>query len=269
MLNRVLAVCLLGLVASLFMACDDGDTAKESTKSSREFAQSEAKTKQCAISLLTSTCSADNQSIIDVKCDGVSLTVDAPCPSGTKCITINEIVGPVAYCVPANDVPECVVSSCDASLNTKIKRCEGGKFKVEDCGSGEVCRVSGKDAADKDLGAKCEKKYDGSSQPEEEDLDPCKQAGHGQISADACSADNKQAIYTCSDGFVITETCHPTKCEVANLRTTFKSWAEEATYDDLKTTFNMMASAMPDKDLHACHLNSILEMLKVVIKWVK
>lgn len=253
-------LCTLAALLSAGLAlsaCDDGDKSTSDAYSAREAAAANAGGKSCSINLVTGTCSADKLSIASISCDGQTVGTNVSCPPGTQCITIDEGIGNVAYCVLAEDVPECVISTCNGQDNKQLKDCVNGKWANKTCGKDQVCRQVGKDAKGNDLAAKCVDRPAESSITEENELDVCAKSGYGRVESSKCSADLKQSIYTCNGGHVITETCYPYQCETANL----KKMLEDAIADNpaLGIILSQYVAIAPTQDMHGCHLKTALQ----------
>lgn len=269
-MKKILLPLSIALIAPLFFlsACDSDDASDLSSKSAREIAQAQASAAKCSVSLMSGACSTDGLSIASVKCNGVDLTIasaDLACPMGTKCVVLDEGIGLMPYCVPADETPECVISICDAEDSAKIKKCVNSKFSVESCAADEVCRVGGKSDAGKDLAASCVKKPSTDPKEAEDNYDPCKTSGHTATVGDACSADDKIALYTCEDGFIMAENCYPYDCQNVNPKQTIASWADDTNDFAIKAVITTMAAVMPDKDVHGCNIKAALDLMKSVL----
>lgn len=263
-MKRRLLPLSLALIAPLFFmsACSEEDPL---SKSAREIASAQAKAQNCSVSLMTGSCSADGSNIATIKCNGIELSINDSCPADTKCVEINEGIGIMPYCVPLDAAPECIISTCDPQESNKLKACVDGKYVSKSCGADEVCRVGGKSDAGKDLAAACEKKPTvNASEPKdaEDDMDPCKTAGHIKTIQDACSIEGEIAIYTCEDGYVMMENCYPFDCEAVNPRQVINAWIDESNDADMKLILKLVAASLPDKDMHGCNLSAMLEMMK-------
>ncbi len=236
----------------LLLACDDGS---KDEFEPRVRALEGVQKKGCFISLVTSECKDNNVTMYKVKCSGESVGGEIDCPAGNKCISVSEFHGDVSYCVAENANPECVISSCDAKSNLKLKECNNGKWEEKYCSANEVCRAVGKEIDGSDMTARC------TPNPDLNGMDPCVKAGYARLQATKCAKNNEYAVMTCGDGYMLTESCHGEYCEGVNVKQKLLAFAENIEDTKKKSLLTATALRFSDEELHGCKLNTRIDEL--------